>query len=103
MLARKYAIESIRKQESVLAKTMTTKELAKYLRVHEITICKHAATGEIPGKRVGKIWRFEKNTIDTWIRTGGRTIPQTSMKLQTIRGSQTLKKRTARKQETKGQ
>ena len=33
---------------------MTTKELAKYLRLHEITICKHAAEGKIPAIRVAK-------------------------------------------------
>jgi len=27
---------------------MTTKELAKYLKLHEITICKYAAEGRIP-------------------------------------------------------
>jgi Na+/H+-translocating membrane pyrophosphatase len=43
------ALEEIRRQESALAKTMTTKELAEYLRVHEITIYKHAAAAEIPG------------------------------------------------------
>ncbi len=27
---------------------MTTKELAKYLKLHEITVCKYAAEGKIP-------------------------------------------------------
>ena len=33
---------------------MTTRELAKYLRLHEITICKHAAEDKIPAIRVAK-------------------------------------------------
>jgi excisionase family DNA binding protein len=49
---------------------MTTRELADYLKVHEVTICKHASEGRIPGKRVGRIWRFDKEEIDRWI-TGG--------------------------------
>ena len=49
---------------------MTTKELAKYLRLHEITICKHAAEGKIPAVRVGKVWRFDKEAIDKWISKG---------------------------------
>ncbi len=51
---------------------MTTKELAKYLRLHEITICKHAAEGNIPGIRIGNAWRFDKEAIDRWISQGGK-------------------------------
>ena len=49
---------------------LTTKELAKYLRLHEITICKHAAEGKIPGIRIGSAWRFDKEAIDRWINEG---------------------------------
>ncbi len=51
---------------------MTTKELAKYLRLHEITICKHAAEGNIPAVRVGRGWRFHKEAIDKWISRGNK-------------------------------
>ncbi|MBW1863118.1 MAG: helix-turn-helix domain-containing protein [Deltaproteobacteria bacterium] len=53
-----------------MAKIMTTKEVARYLRLHEITICKHAADGEIPAIRIGSVWRFDKDIIDKWIRKG---------------------------------
>jgi excisionase family DNA binding protein len=46
---------------------MTTKELAKYLKLHEITVCKHAAEGIIPAIRIGRVWRFDKEAIDEWI------------------------------------
>ena len=49
---------------------MTTKELAKYLRLHEITICKYAAESKIPAVRVGRVWRFEKEAINKWISEG---------------------------------
>jgi len=49
---------------------ITTQELAKYLRLHEITICKFAAKGKIPAVRVGKVWRFDKEAIDKWISKG---------------------------------
>ena len=51
---------------------MTTKELAKYLKLHEITICKYAAEGKIPAIRIGRVWRFDKETIDKWIREGDK-------------------------------
>ena len=46
---------------------MTTKELAKYLKLHEITICKYAAECTIPAIRIGRVWRFDKEAIDAWI------------------------------------
>jgi excisionase family DNA binding protein len=48
-----------------MSEIMTTKELADYLRLHEITICKYAAEGKIPGMRIGRAWRFDKAEIDT--------------------------------------
>ena len=55
-----------------MAEIMTTKELAKYLRLHEITICKRAAEGNIPGIRIGNAWRFDKEAIDKWISEGDK-------------------------------
>ena len=46
---------------------MTTKETAKYLKMHEISILKYAKKGTIPAKRIGRVWRFEKEAIDRWI------------------------------------
>ena len=46
---------------------MTTRELAGYLKLHEITICKYAANGQIPAIRIGRVWRFDKEAIDEWI------------------------------------
>lgn len=49
---------------------MTTREVARYLKFHEITICKFAAEGKIPSIRIGKVWRFDKEAIDRWISGG---------------------------------
>jgi excisionase family DNA binding protein len=51
-----------------MTQIMTTKELAAYLKLHEITICKYASEGKIPGIRIGRVWRFDKEDIDNWIR-----------------------------------
>ncbi|MBN1102100.1 MAG: helix-turn-helix domain-containing protein [Deltaproteobacteria bacterium] len=58
------------KGESVLAQIMTTREMAKYLKMHQITICKLAKAGKIPSFRVGRVWRFDKEAIDEWIAKG---------------------------------
>jgi len=46
---------------------MTTREIAKYLKLHEITVLKHVSEGKIPAFRIGKVWRFDKEVIDKWI------------------------------------
>lgn len=53
-----------------MAQIMTTKQLAKYLKLHEITICKYAVQGKIPAIRIGRVWRFDKEAIDKWIAEG---------------------------------
>jgi len=50
---------------------MSTKELAQYLGVAEITVYRLAKAGKIPGGKVGKIWRFPKDLVDEWLRAGG--------------------------------
>jgi len=56
--------------ESILAQIMTTKEMAKYLKLHQITICKLSKEGKIPGIQIGRVWRFDKERIDDWIAKG---------------------------------
>ena len=53
-----------------MAEIMTTKEIAEYLRLHQITVCKYAAEGVIPAIRVGRVWRFDREAIDKWIGEG---------------------------------
>jgi excisionase family DNA binding protein len=53
-----------------VAELMTTKEMANYLRLHTITICKLSKEGKIPSIRIGKVLRFDKVIIDEWIAKG---------------------------------
>ena len=53
-----------------MADIMTTKEIAKYLRLHQITICKLSKEGKIPAFQIGSVWRFDKEVIDAWIAKG---------------------------------
>jgi excisionase family DNA binding protein len=43
---------------------LTTKELAEYLKLTEVTIYKYANEGSIPGFKLGGRWRFDKEKID---------------------------------------
>ena len=78
-----------------MADIMTTKELADYLRLHEITICKYAGEGVIPAVRIGRVWRFDKAEIDRWL-SESRTTPTGEKK-------PTGGKKTAGKKKTAGE
>jgi excisionase family DNA binding protein len=56
--------------EYLLAQIITTKELAEYLKLHAITICKLSKEDKIPAVRIGSRWRFDKEVIDKWIAKG---------------------------------
>ncbi len=82
-----------------MAEIMTTKELAKYLRLHEITICKHAAEGDIPGIRIGNAWRFDKEAIDKWISKGDKK-PHKVKKSKTKAASKAVKVKLRKKKKS---
>lgn len=46
---------------------MTVDEVAKYLRMHEMTIYRMATEGRLPAYKVGNRWRFKKERIDEWL------------------------------------
>ena len=64
-----------------MANIMTTRDVAKYLKLHPITICKFAGEGKIPAIRVGRVWRFDKEVIDRWI-AGEQKQPEASNHIQ---------------------
>lgn len=47
---------------------LTVKEVAEYLKVNERTVYRMAASGEIPGFKVGASWRFKQSEIEQWIK-----------------------------------
>lgn len=46
---------------------MTTDEVAAYLRLNRQTVSRMAARGELPGVKLGREWRFSKQTLDAWL------------------------------------
>ena len=39
-----------------------------FIQLTEVTICKYATEGKIPGNKVGSRWRFEKDKIDNLLK-----------------------------------
>lgn len=46
---------------------MTVREVADYLRMHEMTIYRMARQGEIPAYKVGNRWRFNRQRLEEWL------------------------------------
>jgi len=56
------------KKEGNMTKLMTLSEVADYLRVTKKTVYRLLTRGKIPATKVGKQWRFAKDTIDGWLQ-----------------------------------
>ena len=52
---------------------LTLNEAAEYLRIPRSTAYKLAQEGKIPGQKVGRHWRFRRDTIDRWLDESGRS------------------------------
>jgi len=46
---------------------MTIDDLSTYLQVSKSSLYKLAQEGKVPGQKVGKHWRFRRDTIDRWL------------------------------------
>lgn len=52
----------------------TAEEVSKYLRIPQSTIYKLVQDKRLPGFKVGKHWRFRKDTIQKWIKNQEQNI-----------------------------
>ncbi len=44
---------------------------AELLQVSTKTLLRLARGGEVPGRKVGRSWRFERGDLIAWLRAGG--------------------------------
>ena len=54
------------------SEVFTLAEAARYLRLPQDTLRKHASRGDIPGRQIGKHWRFLRAALDWWLGKGDR-------------------------------
>ncbi|MFC1631214.1 helix-turn-helix domain-containing protein [Candidatus Omnitrophota bacterium] len=50
-----------------MSRILTVHQVAKYLNLVPDTIYRKARAGEIPAVKMGKCWRFPKDTLDKWL------------------------------------
>ena len=47
---------------------LTTKETCVLLKTKRLTLYKLVKSGELPAFRMGRAWKFERASIEAWIR-----------------------------------
>lgn len=47
---------------------LTVTEVAAFMRVSRETVYRLTARGELPGRKIGRIWRFPKDAIQEYMR-----------------------------------
>jgi excisionase family DNA binding protein len=50
---------------------LTLENLAEYLRVHPSTIYRLLKKKQLPAFKVGRDWRFSRESIEHWLACGG--------------------------------
>ncbi|MDP8216314.1 MAG: helix-turn-helix domain-containing protein [Candidatus Kaelpia imicola] len=56
-----------------MGKLMDVSELADYLKLEKQTIYNWLHKKKISGIKVGRVWRFDKNSVDEWLNS--RIVP----------------------------
>jgi excisionase family DNA binding protein len=49
---------------------LSVDEIAAYLGVKRFTVYKWIDRKKMPAHKVGSLWKFKRDEIDTWVRTG---------------------------------
>jgi excisionase family DNA binding protein len=58
--------------ESVMEdRWLSVDEIAAYLGIKRDTVYKWIAEKHMPAHRMGRLWKFRKEDVDEWVKTGG--------------------------------
>jgi excisionase family DNA binding protein len=53
-----------------MATWLTLEEAAKHLKIGKSTIYRLAREGDLPAHRMGRVWRFDAEELDEWMKQG---------------------------------
>jgi len=59
---------ALRRQPMAFEPALTSEEAARLLNIHPKTLLRMARKGQVPGHRIGDLWRFRASELDAWFR-----------------------------------
>lgn len=48
---------------------LNVEEACKYLKIAKVTLYKYIRKGQIPAFKMGRVWRFHKESLDNWVKS----------------------------------
>jgi len=60
-------IKEMFSMDDKLGDVLTIEELSAYLKIPKSTLYKLVREGKVPCQKIGRHWRFRKETIDRWL------------------------------------
>jgi excisionase family DNA binding protein len=55
-------------QSFKLPEVLSIEEVARLLRVHRKTVYEAVARGQLPGRRIGRVLRIDRDTLLAWLK-----------------------------------
>jgi len=50
---------------------LSVDEIAAYLGIKRDTVYRWISERNMPGHKIGRLWKFRKEEIDEWVKSGG--------------------------------
>ena len=50
---------------------LSVEQIAEYLGVSRDTVYTWITAKEMPAHRLGRLWKFKKEEVDSWVKSGG--------------------------------
>jgi excisionase family DNA binding protein len=50
---------------------LSVDEIAAYLGIKRDTVYRWISERTLPGHKIGRLWKFRKEEIDEWVKSGG--------------------------------
>lgn len=65
---------------SIMDRWLGVEEIAEHLGVSKDTVYAWIAKRNMPAHRVGRLWKFQKTEVDTWVKKSGASdeLPRSS-------------------------
>jgi len=51
-----------------MAEILTVQEVCDYLRIAKPTLYRYVRSNDLPGFKMGKMWKFHRSSIDKWVQ-----------------------------------